>query len=225
MLNLPLNKQKRKKERKRKKVPAKNPLLVKKNLQANLKRKKEEKKKKKPEEEAKSEKTESSKVDNDSDKSTAKKDRFNSAAYADELFNLTGELQASNKELARATRYFYDNEPKKQTVAIESKPFFTTEDFEKESRMNPDNLYVQRQLAMHYQANGDHSSAKEIYLREVGKNPYNPDAHFFWVLFMLILANIKRQNMPSKKLSTLIQTTKQPLMPCPCLLQLKSKNN
>ena len=71
--------------------------------------------------------------------STAKKDRFNSAAYADELFNLTGELQASNKELARATRYFYDNEPKKQTVAIESKPFFTTEDFEKESRMNPDN--------------------------------------------------------------------------------------
>ena len=32
---------------------------------------------------------------------------------------------------------------------------------------------------MHYQANGDHSSAKEIYLREVGKNPYNADAHFF----------------------------------------------
>ena len=76
-------------------------------------------------------------------------------------------------------KVFYDIEPKKQTVAIESKPFFTTEDFEKESRMNPDNLYVQRQLAMHYQANGDHSSAKEIYLREVGKNPYNPDAFFF----------------------------------------------
>ena len=29
--------------------------------------------------------------------------RINTAAYADELFNLTGELQASNKELAKAT--------------------------------------------------------------------------------------------------------------------------
>ena len=35
-------------------------------------------------------------------------------SYADELFNLTGELQASNKELARATRYFYEEESKKR---------------------------------------------------------------------------------------------------------------
>jgi hypothetical protein len=33
-------------------------------------------------------------------------------------------LQASNKELARATRYFYDEEPKNETVLIDSKPFF-----------------------------------------------------------------------------------------------------
>ena len=32
----------------------------------------------------------------------------NSAAFADELYNLTGELQASNRELARATKYFYE---------------------------------------------------------------------------------------------------------------------
>jgi len=170
---------KKKRRKKKKKSSSKKSSSSKKESSSKSKKKKRRKKKKKPEEEAKSEKTESSKVDNGSSNPTAKKDRFNTAAYADELFNLTGELQASNKELARATRYFYDNEPEKQTVAIESKPFFTTEDFEKESRMNPDNLYVQRQLGMHYQANGDHSSAKEIYLREVSKNPYNPDAHFF----------------------------------------------
>ena len=96
---------KKKKRKKKKKSSSKKSSQVKRILKKS-KKKKRRKKKKKPEEEAKSEKTESSKVDNDSDKSTAKKDRFNSAAYADELFNLTGELQASNKELARATRYF-----------------------------------------------------------------------------------------------------------------------
>ena len=108
-----------------------------------------------------------------------KKSRINSAAYADELFNLTGELQASNRELARATRYYYNEEPQKRMVSLDSKPFFSREDFEKESRLNPDNLYVQRQLGMHYEANGDYAAAKEVYLHEVRKNPGNPDAHFF----------------------------------------------
>ena len=108
-----------------------------------------------------------------------KKSRINSAAYADELFNLTGELQASNRELARATRYYYKEDPQKRLVSLDSKPFFSREDFEKESRLNPDNLYVQRQLGMHYEANGDYVAAKEVYLHEVRKNPGNPDAHFF----------------------------------------------
>jgi len=108
-----------------------------------------------------------------------KKSRINSAAYADELFNLTGELQASNRELARATRYYYKEDPQKRMVSLDSKPFFSREDFEKESRLNPDNLYVQRQLGMHYEANGDYAAAKEVYLHEVRKNPGNPDAHFF----------------------------------------------
>ena len=64
-------------------------------------------------------------------------------------------------------------------MALDSKPYFTTEDFERESKANPDNLYVQRQLGMHYEANGNYPAAKEVYLREVGKNPQNPDAHFF----------------------------------------------
>ena len=153
--------QKKKKKRKKKKKSS-----SKKESSSSSRKKKRRKKKKSSDSSSESEKASKSKSEPEESKPQVKKNRFNTAAYADELFNLTGELQASNKELARATRYFYDNEPNKQSVAIESKPFFTTEDFEKESKMNPDNIYVQRQLGMHYQANGNHDSAKEIYLRE-----------------------------------------------------------
>ena len=47
-----------------------------------------------------------------------------------ELFTLTGELQSSNKELARATRYFNEQDIKPKSVSMENKPFFTTDDFE-----------------------------------------------------------------------------------------------
>ncbi len=169
-----------KKKKKKKKSSSKksSSKKKKKKKKSSSKKSSSKKKKKKSEEEPRKEESESDTINSQSD-SQKKVNRFNTAAYADELFNLTGELQASNKELARATRYFYGNEEKKQAVSLNSKPFFTTEDFEKESRMNPDNLYVQRQLGMHYQANGDYSSAKEIYLREVNKYPQNPDAHFF----------------------------------------------
>ena len=105
--------------------------------------------------------------------------RINTAAYADELFNLTGELKSSNRELARATRYLYDEKPKQKNVSIQQKPFYTTADYEKEARMNPENLYLQRQLGMHYEGIGDWSAAKDIYLREVAKNPQKPDVHFY----------------------------------------------
>ena len=105
--------------------------------------------------------------------------RINTTAYADELFNLTGELQASNKEIARATKYFQLEKPVKKAVALDSKPFFSRDDFEKEARLNPDNLYSQRQLGLHYEANGDYSYAKDVYLREVAKKPENPDVHYF----------------------------------------------
>ncbi|MEE3204091.1 MAG: tetratricopeptide repeat protein [Candidatus Neomarinimicrobiota bacterium] len=105
--------------------------------------------------------------------------RVNTAAYADELFNLTGELKSSNRELARATRYLYDEKPKQQNVSLQPKPFYTTADYEKESRLNPENLYLQRQLGMHYEGIGDWSAAKDIYLREIAKNPQKPDVHFY----------------------------------------------
>lgn len=105
--------------------------------------------------------------------------RVNTAAYADELFNLTGELKSSNRELARATRYLYDEKPKPQNVSLQPKPFYTTADFEKEARLNPENLYLQRQLGLHYEGIGDWPAAKDIYLRELAKNSQNPDAHFY----------------------------------------------
>ena len=50
-----------------------------------------------------------------------------------------------------------------------SKPFFSKEDYEKEAQSNPDNLYIQRQLGRHYEANKQYEAAKEVYLRQVAK--------------------------------------------------------
>tara|TARA_Y100000817_G_scaffold76622_1_gene58961 strand:- start:859 stop:2499 length:1641 start_codon:yes stop_codon:yes gene_type:complete len=105
--------------------------------------------------------------------------KINTVAFADELFNLTGELKSSNRELARATRYLNDDKQKKQNVSLQPKSFLTTEDFEREARLNPENLYIQRQLGLHYESIGDWSAAKDIYLREISKNPSTPDVHFF----------------------------------------------
>ena len=162
-------------KKKRKKKKKKKSSSKKKKSSSKKKKKKKRKKKKTSDEEDSG----SSKSSSQTEKVPNSVNRVNTAAYADELFNLTGELEASNKELARATRYFYQEEPKKAPVTFDSKPYFTTEDFEKESRMNPDNLYVQRQLGMHYQLNGKFDLAKEVYLTQVAKNPRNPDAHYF----------------------------------------------
>jgi tetratricopeptide (TPR) repeat protein len=176
--------QKKKKKKKKKKKSSgkkskKKSSSKKKKKSAKGSKKKKSSGKKKKSKKKKSKKSASTAEPIESASTINKKSRINSAAYADELFNLTGELQASNRELARATRYYYKEDPQKRMVSLDSKPFFSREDFEKESRLNPDNLYVQRQLGMHYEANGDYAAAKEVYLHEVRKNPGNPDAHFF----------------------------------------------
>ena len=56
--------------------------------------------------------------------------QINVAAYADELFHLSSELDASNKEMAKATRYIYNEKPKKKIKNIESLPFLSTGDYE-----------------------------------------------------------------------------------------------
>ena len=171
-----------KKKRKKKKKTSKNSSSKKKKKKKSSKKssskKKKKKKKKTGDGDASSEASTKAEAI-ESAPSTKKSNRSNSAAYADELFTLTGELEASNKELARATRYFNEEKIKPQPVSMDSKPYFTTDDFEKESRLNPDNIYVQRQLGLHYESKGDYDSAKEVYLREVRINPGNPDSHYF----------------------------------------------
>ena len=170
---------KKKKKKKKKKGSGKKSKKKSSGKKKKSKKGSKKKSKKKKSKKKKSKKSSSKAEPIESASSINKTSRINTAAFADELFNLTGELQASNRELARATRFFYQEEPKKQVVALDSKPFFSREDFEKEARLNPENLYVQRQLGMHYEANGDYAAAKDVYLREVAKNPYNPDTHFF----------------------------------------------
>ena len=175
--------QQKKKRKKKKKKSSKSSSSKKKKKKKSSKKsssKKKKKKKKKKTSEA-SDTAQASSIPEtiESPDGTKKSNRSNSAAYADELFTLTGELEASNKELARATRYFNETKAQPTPVSSEAQPFFTTDDFEKESRLNPDNLYIQRQLGLHYESKGDYDSAKEVYLREVRKNPQNPDSHYF----------------------------------------------
>ena len=172
-------KKKRKKKKKRSSNSSSSKKKKKPSKKSSSKKKKKKKKKKKTSEKSDTTQRGSKLETIESPNPPIKSNRPNSAEYADELFTLTGELEASNKELARATRYFNENDVKPIPVSTETKPFFTTDDFEKESRLNPDNIYVQRQLGLHYESKGDYDLAKEVYLREVRKNPENPDAHYF----------------------------------------------
>ena len=152
-----------KKKRKKKKKSSKKSSSKKK--KKKKKKSSSKKKKKKKSENTGLEESSSTAESIESPSTSNKSKRSNSAAYADELFTLTGELQSSNKELARATRYFNEQDIKPKSVSVDNKPFFTTDDFEKESRLNPDNIYIQRQLGLHYESKGDYDSAKEVYLR------------------------------------------------------------
>ena len=118
--------------------------------------------------------------------------RINTAAYADELFILTGQLAASNKKMAKATRYLYQEKPHKKVVRLDSKPFLTTGDYEMDARNSPENIYLQRQLGLHYESISDWEGAKDVYLREVTKNPTNPDAHFYLGSFYATLGEYEK---------------------------------
>ena len=194
-------KKKRKKKKSNKSSSSKKKRKKKSSKNSSSKKKKKKKKKKKIASEESSTSQKSTKpVSIESANSTKNSKSSSSASYADELFTLTGELESSNRELARATRYFNENEVQPKLITTDSKPFFSTDDFEKESRLNPDDIYVQRQLGLHYESKGDYDSAKEVYLREVRKNPGNPDAHYFLGHCMPTLVRCKKQSFRLKKL-------------------------
>ena len=159
-----------KKKKKKKKKSSSKKKSSKKKKSASKKKKKSARKKKS------SSKKKSSKKNKSASKPT---NSINTVAMADELYSLTGQLEASNKELARATRYLYTDESKKKVIAIESRPFFSTKDYESEAQRNPNNIQVQRRLGLHYESKRDFESAKDVYLTQITRYPQNPDAHYF----------------------------------------------
>ncbi len=98
--------------------------------------------------------------------------------FAGEMYDLTKSLNTSSRELARATRYL-NPVPKQKAVRIESKPLMTVHTLEKAADRNPDDVRLQRELALHYESRYEWEKAKDIYLRMIVKNPQNPDAHYF----------------------------------------------
>ena len=153
-------------------------------------KKKKSSKKKRPSKKKKSSKKKKAKSSSNASKPLPivnKGPQINVAAFADELYQLSSELEASNNEMARATRYIYNDMPKKKIKNIESLPFLTTGDYEADARNNPNNIYIQRQLGLHYEAVNNWESAKDIYLRQIKKHPTNPDAHFYLGSFFAML--------------------------------------
>ena len=106
-----------KKKRKKKKKSSKKSSSKKKKKKKKKSSSKKKKKKKKKSENTGIEESSSTAESIESPSTSNKSKRSNSAAYADELFTLTGELQSSNKELARATRYFNEQDIKPKSVA------------------------------------------------------------------------------------------------------------
>ena len=56
--------------------------------------------------------------------------------------------------------------PKKKLGNIESLPFLSTGDYETDARNNPNNIYIQRQLGLHYENVSNWEGAKDVYLRQ-----------------------------------------------------------
>ena len=159
-------------------------------LSAQSKKKKKSSKKRKPSKKKKSSKKKKRQPSSQAPKPLPivnKGPQINVAAFADELYQLSSELDASNKEMARASRFIYKDMPKKKNKSIESLPFLSTGDYESDARNNPNNIYIQRQLGLHYEAVNDWESAKDIYLRQIKKHPTNPDAHFYLGSFFAML--------------------------------------
>ncbi|MBC8322074.1 MAG: tetratricopeptide repeat protein [Candidatus Marinimicrobia bacterium] len=95
-----------------------------------------------------------------------------------ELFEYTNKMKTSSQRLAHATRYLATPQTK-EVVRIESKPKYTTRDYEAAAQKAPFDIRAQRQLGMHYEQSQDWENAKDVYLRVLTKNPLNPDAHFY----------------------------------------------
>ena len=107
-----------------------------------------------------------------------KKPSLSAMQLAGELYDLNNDLIDSRRKMGRAMKYIAPRK-QRQITSLESRPTYSTVDFEQAADSAPDDLRIQRQLALHYEVNGSWSKAKDVYLRQVAKHYSNPDAHFY----------------------------------------------
>ena len=108
----------------------------------------------------------------------AKKPTLSAMKLAGELYDLNNDLSDSRRRMGRAMKYLKPRQ-EKHLSKLESRPVYSTADFEQAADSAPHDLRMQRQLGLHYEVNGNWSKAKDVYLRQVARHYDNPDAHFF----------------------------------------------
>ena len=107
-----------------------------------------------------------------------KKPSLSAMQLAGELYDLNNDLSDSKRKMGRAMKYI-DPKRERQLTRLESRPVYSTVDFEQAADSSPDDLRIQRQLGLHYEVNGNWSKAKDVYLRQVARHYNNPDSHFY----------------------------------------------
>ena len=83
--------------------------------------------------------------------------------YISYLVNSRHQIKKWQKQLDN----IYNEKPKKKLGNTESLPFLSTGDYETDARNNPNNIYIQRQLGLHYESVSNWEGAKDVYLRQI----------------------------------------------------------
>lgn len=98
-------------------------------------------------------------------------------AFANDIYSITEAFEISSRQLSQATSYLDPPEGKKIS-SLSVSPAPTTKELETFARTEPNDLRRQIDLARHYESVGRFEDAKNIYLRLVTRNKFNPDTHF-----------------------------------------------
>lgn len=102
---------------------------------------------------------------------------FNTVDFVNDIYDITEAFEISSRQLSRATSYLEPVAGRKLTF-IESRPAPSMKELEMSARQEPNDLRRQVDLARGYEAKGHFEDAKDVYLRLVAQNRFNPDTHF-----------------------------------------------
>ena len=86
----------------------------------------------------------------------SKKQTISAMQLAGELYDLNNDLSDSRRKMGRAMKYIAPRK-ERQLTRLESKPVYSTVDFEQAADSAPSDLRIQRQLGLHYEVNGNWS--------------------------------------------------------------------